>query len=66
MSTSCGTALRQDRVLFVERSGELRVLARLRTEGPEPEGNRVLIGREESVSADPKPGDLPMSRLKLP
>ena len=34
-----------NRVLFVERSGELRWLARLRTKGPEPKGNRVLIGR---------------------
>ena len=52
-----------NRVLFVERSGELRWLARLRTQGPEPEGNQVLIGLE-SVDADPKPGDLSMSRLK--
>ena len=34
-----------NRVLFVERSGELRWLARLRTKGPEPKGNQVLIGR---------------------
>ena len=54
-----------DRVLFVERSGELRLLARLRTGSPEPEGNQVLIG-PESVGVDPKPGDLSMSRLKLP
>ena len=33
-----------DRVLFVERSGELRHLARLRAEGPEPKGNQVLRG----------------------
>ena len=52
-------------VLFVERSGELRLLARLRTKGPEPKGDQVLIGRK-SVSVDPKPGDLPMSRMKLP
>ena len=32
---------RWDRVLFVERSGELRRLARLSTEGAEPKGNRV-------------------------
>ena len=56
---------KRDRVLFVERSGELRWLARLSTEGVEPKGNQVLIGRK-SVGADPKPGDLPMSRLKLP
>ena len=34
-----------NRVLFVERSGELPVLARLSTEGVEPKGNQVLIGR---------------------
>ena len=34
-----------DRVLFVERSGELRLLARLSTLGMEPKGNQVLIGR---------------------
>ena len=55
----------RDRVLFVERSGELPVLARLSAEGAEPKGNRVLIG-PESVWADPKPGDLSMSRLKSP
>ena len=62
-----------NRVLFVERSGELPGLARLSTQGVEPKGNQVLIGRsdtlkgiKQSVQADPKPGDLPMSRLKLP
>ena len=60
-----------NRVLFVERSGELRWLARLSTKGVEPKGNQVLTGHKQckhcqSVSADPKPGDLPMSRLKLP
>ena len=54
-----------NRVLFVERSGELRLLARLRTKGSEPKGNQVLIGLE-SVRVDPKPGDLSMSRLKMP
>ena len=54
-----------DCVLFVERSGELRVVARLSTESAEPKGNQVLRGRYESQGADPKPGDLPMSRLKL-
>ena len=54
----------RDRVLFVERSGELRSLARLSTEGAEPKGNQVLIG-PESVTVDPKPGDLSMSSLKF-
>ena len=34
-----------DRVLFVERTGELQYDARLRTKGLEPQGNRVLKGR---------------------
>ncbi len=38
-----------DRVLFVERSGELRVLARLNASGMEPEGNQVLRGRKVSI-----------------
>ena len=39
-----------NRVLFVERSGELRLLARLSTIGTEPKGNQVLRGREVSKS----------------
>ena len=38
-----------NRVLFVERSGELRMRARLSTEGVEPKGNQVLIGRQVSM-----------------
>ena len=38
-----------NRVLFVERSGELRMRARLSTEGVEPKGNQVLIGRQVSI-----------------
>ena len=38
-----------DGVLFVERSGELRMRARLSTEGVEPKGNQVLIGRQVSI-----------------
>ena len=39
-----------NRVLFVERSGELLLLARLRTSGPEPKRKQVLIGRQVSKS----------------
>ena len=53
-----------DVVPFVEWSGELLSLARLRYSVPEPEGNRVLIARMKSVAIDPKPGDLAMLRLK--
>ena len=55
-----------NRVLFVERSGELRWLARLSHQVAEPKGNRVSIGRFKSVRVHPKPGDLSMSRMKLP
>ena len=54
---------KRDFVLFVERTGELRYAARLRTEGSEPKRKRVLIGRKLH-DADPKPGDLSMARLK--
>ncbi len=33
-------------VLFVERSGELRILARLSGQATEPKGYQVLIGRK--------------------
>ena len=61
MLTSKGSA--SDLVLFVERANELWYVARLRTESPEPKGNQVLTERK-SADTDPKPGDLPMSRLK--
>ena len=54
-----------NRVLFVERSGELCGVARLSTESVEPKGNRVSTG-PQSVGVNPKPGDLSMSRMKLP
>ena len=41
--------LEYNRVLFVERSGELHLLARLSTEGVEPKGNQVLIARRVSM-----------------
>ena len=60
-----GKLIAFDRVLFVERSGELLLQARLRSKRLEPKGNRVL-NSIESVRVDPKPGDLSMSRLKPP
>ena len=39
-----------NRVLFVERSGELHILARLSTKGTEPKGYQVLKARIVSVS----------------
>ena len=37
-------------VLFVERSGELRILARLSSQAVEPKGYQVLTGRRVSMS----------------
>ena len=60
-----------DGVLFVERSGELRYVARLSYGSSEAEGKpsqkraRSPEGDEESHEVDPKPGDLPVARLKL-
>ena len=55
-----------DGVLFVERSGELHLLARLRTNRFGAEGKPSLNRANKSVDVDPKPGDLPMSRMKSP
>ena len=53
-----------DRVLFVERASELRLLARLNITDVEPQRKRVLIG-QELIVVDPKPCDLSMGRVKL-
>ncbi len=55
-----------NRVLFVERSGELRWPARLTSIRKGAEGKPSLKRASKSVGADPKPGDLSMSRMKLP
>ena len=56
-----------NRVLFVERSGELLEVARLSTRRYEAEGKpSVNSAKIESLLIDPKPGDLPMVRMKLP
>ena len=55
-----------DRVLFVERSGELPVLARLSAMRHGAGGKPSLKRANESAAAGPKPGDLSMSRMKLP
>ena len=54
-----------NRVLFVERSGELRLLARLTSREEGSRRDTKCEEREKSVGVDPKPGDLSMSRLKL-
>ena len=53
-----------DLVLFVERTGELRYAARLRTVRFEAEAKASLNRADKLHDADPKPGDLSMGRLK--
>ena len=58
--------LEPDGVLFVERSGELLMPARL--SGQKPRSRRETKSEQgvKLVLVDPKPGDLSMSRLKEP
>ena len=63
MSTSSQSTLKCNGVPFVELTGELRYLARLsqkrrsRSESESEEGEKL-------GDVDPKPSDLPMTRLK--
>ena len=65
MFTSRQSDLRRDVVLFVERSSELRYLARLSTKRYGAEEKSSLNRANKSNVVDPKPGDLSMARLKL-
>jgi hypothetical protein len=53
-----------DRVLFVERTGELRYDARLRTRRSVAVGKPSLNRAFKYHDVDPKPGDLSMDRMK--
>ena len=64
MLTNSGRHANADCVLFVERSGELLLPARLSTKKVR---SRRETKSEEGVKfadVDPKPGDLSMSRMK--
>ena len=65
MPTSTESMLMCDRVLFVERSGELMYVARLRNWSSGAAARASLNRANELHVLDPKPGDLSMSRLKL-
>ena len=54
-----------DIVLFVERSSELRYIARLSTRRCGAAEKSSLKRARESNKVDPKPGDLSMVRMKL-
>ena len=64
MPTSTESTLMCDRVLFVERSGELMYAARLRNWSSGAAARASLNRAIELHVLDPKPGDLSMSRLK--
>ncbi len=53
-----------NRVLFVDRSGDLPVLARLNPTDMDASENQVLQGRKVSLT-DPIPADLSMSSMNL-
>ena len=55
-----------DGVLFVERSGELLIPARLSTDKVRSRRETKSEEGVKLVLVDPKPGDLSMSRLKEP
>ena len=57
--------LKCDGVLFVERAGELWLAARLRDLNPVAVAKASLNRRIKLPAVDPKPGDLPMARVKL-
>ena len=54
-----------DIVLFVERSSELRYVARLSTRRYGAAEKSSLKRASKLYDVDPKPGDLSMARLKL-
>ena len=65
MHTSTESMLMCDRVLFVERSGELIFAARLRNWSSGAAARASLKRAYKSYVIDPKPGDLSMVRMKL-
>ena len=65
MLTNTQSALRRNEVLFVERSGELLYMARLRIRRFEAEAKASLNRARKSYVIDPKPSDLSMVRMKL-
>ena len=54
-----------DGVLFVERTGELHLAGKVKRSIRGAAAKASLNRANKSVGVDPKPGDLPMSRVKL-
>ena len=66
MFTSCGTTLKVEPRTFCRTVRRVTVTGKVKHLMCGAEGKPSLNRANESVKVDPKPGDLPMSRLKLP
>ena len=66
MFTSCGTTLNVEPRTFCRTVRRVTLAGEVKSLRDGAEGKPSLNRANESVGADPKPGDLSMSRLKLP
>ena len=66
MFTSCGTSLYDEPRTFCRTVRRVTLAGEVKSLRDGAEGKPSLNRAKESVGADPKPGDLSMSRLKLP
>ena len=66
MFTSCGTSLYDEPRTFCRTVRRVALAGEVKHQRCGAEGKPSLNRAKESVGADPKPGDLSMSRLKLP
>ena len=66
MFTSCGTALHAQPRTFCRTVRRVALAGEVKDQRCGAEGKPSLNRAKESVGVDPKPGDLSMSRLKLP
>ena len=53
-----------DGVLFVERTGELHLASKVKAQRAGAGAKASLNRAQKFAGVDPKPGDLPMSRVK--
>ena len=66
MFTSCGTMFYVEPRTFCRTVRRVALAGEVKHQRGGAEGKPSLNRANESVGADPKPGDLSMSRLKLP
>lgn len=66
MFTSCGTTLHVEPRTFCRTVRRVAPAGKVKDQRSGAEGKPSLKRANESAGADPKPGDLSMSRLKLP